>query len=387
MSDGLARLVLGPRHREVRAKWRARRGRAPGPWPGQAAPRPDGQALRPPPDPENTSNEDRAPEPSEQSPDLWAPVPEVPQEGWWPRTRRIAVLGAVGVVGLTGVASITGQVLDWTRPAPPPPASGISDIVYAGIARQAAVEFLSWDAAAPQARQESLATVSGGHPDTWNGSGQQWADTATVLSVRRGEDGRAVATVRTRVIPAAGQPVEQAAGPNQASPVPPQPAAAPGVPEPAQAARWLTVDVPLQQRGDQAVVTAPPALVGDTSGRVASPAVTSTEDSQDQAFANATEPVVTRLLQSYAASDLDYARASGAEVSGLDGAVQLDSVESWRAHPAGPDPSRRQGDATVTWSLPGGAELTSTYRIDLEKQQGRWYLAGVSAPSTPEVAS
>src|SRR5699024_4610106 len=145
------------------------------------------------------------------------------------------------------IASVTGQVVDWLRPAasaPPPPA--VSDVEYSGVARQAAVEWLSWDVSSPQARQAAVQAVTGpGVSDSWSGTGQQWADSPSVLSVRRGAGDQAVATVRTRVVPGQNGATPTHAGARQERGLPPHAAAAPGMPQQTQPARWLTVDVPL----------------------------------------------------------------------------------------------------------------------------------------------
>jgi hypothetical protein len=96
---------------------------------------------------------------------------------------------------------------------------------------------------------------------------------------------------------------------------------------------------------------------------------------------------VTTLLRAYGTGDLSYGRATGTTFTGLNNVAVLDSLTDWRVAPLreGGDGSTRVGDATVKWTLSGGAgKLQASYRVELKKQDDRWYLSAISA-ETEEV--
>lgn len=394
---------------------RANLGLTGGAWPGQAAitrsgplrppPPPWGQDQRPPeqvppgvsnpvwthasdPAP-STSPEPAAPtDESTREASEWDPVVAVDRPSRWVRARRVAVLGALGAVIAVGAVDIARTAAGLVASPAPAPAPAVTDQQLAGFATAAAVDYLSWDAAAPAQRQAALARYAapGALVDGWDGKGRLWADAPSVLDVRRDGD-RAVATVRVRVIPAAAPP----AAPGQPDARGDAGALAAAAPGPATtgtgSARWVTLALPIASDGGRPVITARPALVGSAPEAVPDRLLTASSTG-DAALARATQPAVTRLLNSYASGDLTYARASGTQFAGLDGAARLAEVQRWQvAEPSrsGTEEPLRHGRAEVTWQLTGGAgELTSDYSIDLSNQDGRWYLASV-APDTPAV--
>ena len=299
------------------------------------------------------------------------------------------MLAAVTLLVATGTLTITEQILTWTRPpvaAPGPPLVG--DLEFTGAATVAAVDYLSWDTASRAARQAAMNRASARNItiDGWDGTGKQWADSPAPIGLARVGTDRAVVTVRVRVIPFT--PVDPAgvAATPPSTDVAPNTAAAPGAAAgwTAQPARWVNLAVPLALQDGRIVVTTRPVPVG-TPPKDAHPgaAVTGTSTG-DAAFAQSTRDTVTALLRSYGTGDLGYARASGTGFSGLDKAAVLDSLGDWRVAAVADDqdPAVRVGDATVTWVFSGGAgKVTATYRVELRRQDDRWYLASISAES------
>lgn len=345
----------------------------------------------PGPPPEPSGEQGSSPEPaagdgapSESAQGPWVPVAELPRESWWAHARRVVVVAVAVLVVVAGTVSVVETVVGWLpqqRAPQPPPA--VTEVRLAGFAETVAVDYLSWSPQHHSARQSALAryaAAGSGADDGWNGDGRMLADTASTVDLTRGDAG-VIATVRVRVTPVkAAPPGAGAAGTAPASPVGGAVASAPAVlaaAGTAQPSRWLTVGVPITTATGVPRVSATPGLVGSAPDEVAGPAVPSGVG--DDAFAKATEPTITKLLRAYASGDLSYARAAGTHFAGLGGAVQFQQLERWRVRPAeAGDARHRVGDATVTWSVPGGAELTCSYRVRLEHSGGRWFLSGLT---------
>lgn len=435
MANPFLQLLLGPNHEQVQARLRDRSQRRKAnraqrraaktsgagggtsrPWGGQAGPAPQQNGLRPPPAPDGgsehmpgrhtgqpaaaagTMTAPRVDEPVDTSfatdaeaeqrntaGEPWVPVSGLPPEPWWVRIRRGLVVVVALVVTVAGIVSISSTVARWVHPpAPPAAAPASSDVQLAGFAETAATDYLSWDAADKSARQTALSRYAapGAQIDGWDGTGRQTAETASTVDLRRGPAAATIATVRVRVTPYSGGPQAGAAAPGATPGVGPTSAAAPtvtqaGTPGPS---RWMTLAVPMANTNGRLAVTAAPALVGSPPEAVQPPAVSS-ETAGDDTFARDTRATVSRLVQAYASGDLSYARASGTHFAGLSGEAQHGQLGQWRVRPLAPgaDPTHRDGDATVTWQLPSGAALTSPYRVQLQQNDGRWYLAGFTA--------
>lgn len=158
----------------------------------------------------------------------------------------------------------------------------------------------------------------------------------------------------------------------------------------AETPRWLNLAVPVAYRDGRVVVTAPPALVGSPQSSAQPPAVPDTSVDEDGTFARNTRATVTTLLRAYGSGDLTYARGPDTRFTGLNQAATVAAVTQWRVQKAGDtnnngggdgaDGTVRSGDVTVTWALSGAAgTLTCTYRVELYRDGGRWYLASIGA--------
>lgn len=303
----------------------------------------------------------------------------------------LVVVVAVGVVSIARTA-VTGISALSEEPSAAPSAPAVSDARLQGFASVVALEYLSWSGETKARRQQALAryAAAGVDIDGWSGSGRLLADSAVPMAITRASGSAAVVTLRVRVTPFSatdeqGQPEKQTSAqkngtvPNVAS-----------APDPVAAGwerlspRWLSLAVPVARRDGHLVVTATPALVGSPPGSAPHQAVMDASRA-DAATTQATRGAVTTLMRHYGSGELGYSRASGAEFSGLDGAVSLVEIVDWQMAPApaGTQSSRRVGDVTVAWELGSGAgQLTSTYRIALAGQHDKWLLADVAVALT-----
>ena len=398
-------------------------------------PRSPGRACRPPGIGGTLPGGGRAVEVTPRSGQLFDVLAVPRRESWWVRLRRAVTVVVLALVLVAGTTSIVSEVWTWVAPtASPARAASADDTDLTAVAEPFAVDYLSWSDR--ESRQTALARSAA--PDTdvdgWGGTGRQWADSPTTLGIirsneprrGRGPDGTstvsdgAVVTVRVRVIPftaekTAGTPpsvpspspgrspgdvpapkADSSRGaPNAASgPIPGEPGWAAGRP------RWVNLAVPVGLSNGRVVVTAMPALVGTPQTSAHKPAVPQDSTSEDGEFAQDTRDTVATLLRAYASGDLQYARAPGTSFRGLDNAVELADIVTWRtqtqnsADESGGEGERvRVGDVTVTWVLSGDAgTLRCTYRVELRTDGthgingdsgagGRWYLASIGVPT------
>lgn len=353
------------------------RGPAP-PLPGQAG----GPALSGPPEAD-------APAVS------WDVLARPPRESAWHRARRILALAVGAVVVVAGVVAIADRVVGWIGSSghAAPSSTVVSDSDLGGFAATVATDYLSWDPGDRERRRAALArhTTPAVPVDGWNGDGRQWADSPAVVGIARADAHRAVVTVRIRTTPYAPVNNPSSEPPASSAPPPPatgapertgDPASASGLDSPAwrpASARWLALAVPVGWVDRRLVVTQRPALVGAPIVDLpagADPGSVPLEDSASRS----TRDVVSKMLAAYATGELEFIRAAGSTVAGLNHAAELAQVSSWALLPGG-SADTRLGVATVSWRLSGGAgTLACIYLLRLREQEGRWYLAGLSVP-------
>ncbi|ALG06376.1 conjugal transfer protein [Kibdelosporangium phytohabitans] len=298
-------------------------------------------------------------------------------------------------IAVAGILAIADRVTDWITPPAPPSnaAAAVSDSDLGGFASTAATDYLSWTTEDRDRRRAVLARYAAPSlsVDGWAGDGRQWADSPAVVAITRADPTRAVVTVRVRVTPYVPERADQSSPvpPNASSSTPNGPADRGGdtasagiVQSPGWrpgSARWVAVAMPVGVVADRLAMVQRPALVGTPSVDVSTASSLGPAPVEDTA-SRSTREVVTKMLTAYATGDLEFIRASGSRLAGLGGAAELGQVTSWALHP-GEDGDSRQGMATVTWRLSGGAgSLTCAYILRLREQDGRWYLAGLSVP-------
>lgn len=96
------------------------------------------------------------------------------------------------------------------------------------------------------------------------------------------------------------------------------------------------------------------------------------------------EPELAAFFRAYADSsqaELDRFAAPGVELAGLGGAVAFDRLAGLEAAPAGP--GRARADATVVWQTADGLALSQTYRLELIRRDGDWFVADLGPPAPP----
>jgi hypothetical protein len=150
----------------------------------------------------------------------------------------------------------------------------------------------------------------------------------------------------------------------------------------------MQLGVPVYASSDGLVVSSAPAWL-PAPGRATLPSPANTgSDSATQAVLTSQLPA---FFQAYASGNqvtLGRFVAPGTTLTGLDGAVNYQSITNTSVPPGG---STRNIIATVVWSVParnpagqiikGGApaQLQMSYALTVVKQNGSWYVRDISA--------
>lgn len=281
-----------------------------------------------------------------------APSLRSPRGGWmrraavlagrlllWTAILVLAVRGGVATVGeLRSPASPTA-VAPTDEAAPPFPAAAAQ-----ALATRFAQDYLTYDAADDAGRADRLAAyglVGRGGEVGWDGRGEQTVHAAVAVDVA-------------------------VAGPTQAAVV---------VAAQVSGPRWLHLSVPVvADAAGRVGVAGSPTLVAPPPMAAVSPP---REPPADTALSRELEPVLQSFLEAYAAGradDLAYYLPVGREMSGLDGAVELDELVDLQVAEGG---TARTALATVRWrDTVTEAGLTQRYELRLVDRDGRWYVDG-----------
>jgi hypothetical protein len=222
---------------------------------------------------------------------------------------------------------------------------GFPEKEAAVFAARFAHDYLSYDSKDPNARREQLSGYINDSFDPlvgWDGSGRQVAVNSIPVDVEVHSEDLGVVTVAVNV-----------SGP-----------------------RWVYLAVPITAEGDGLVVAERPALVPapEIADAPTDNVLFGIED-PDPALAGRVQPSIESFFKAFASgkdADLAYFLPPGRTLSGLDGAVELDAIESLEVAQGG---GQREAIARVRWldPLTGGA-LTQTYRFTLVERDGRWYV-------------
>ncbi|WP_153505878.1 conjugal transfer protein [Cumulibacter manganitolerans] len=303
--------------------------------------------------------------------------------GWWTWAKRIAV----GVLLLAGfiqlVVKPVRNVLADDTPAREDTAP-VSLQAAGATATGFALDYLS-SGGTTAAGQRAAALEHWLYPGafseaadvgSWGGDAVLLADSATVQDTARvGSDAAVLAVqVRVRTFTPAGT------GTKPPAPAAPQKggsaAFSPQVPAGYSAgpAYWLRLLVPVMRSGSAVLVTAPgPVFSGDAPTPV--PVTVESDAAENEVLLGP----ATKILQAYAAGDLQYVAAPGADLAGLDGAFSVAGVSNVRVATAGKEDASRTLAADVEWTLAGTtATVTQTYGLRLRG-------AGSSAPQLEHI--
>ena len=263
---------------------------------------------------------------------------------------RVVLWAAILLVFANGIVALVKNLREPEPRYIQAAASGAADVGFpeneaAVFAARFAHDYLSYDSKDPESRREQLSEYISDSFDPlvgWDGSGRLVAVNSIPVDVEVHSEQLGVVTVAVNV-----------SGP-----------------------RWVYLAVPVGAGGDGLVVADRPALV-------AAPEVarTPTDDSlsgiedPDPALAGRVQPSIESFFKAFASgkdADLAYFLPPGRTLRGLDGAVELDAIESLEVAQGG---GEREAVARVRWldPLTGGA-LTQTYRLTLVERDGRWYV-------------
>lgn len=313
--------------------------------------------------------------------------------GAWTWAKRIAV----GMLLLAGFIQLVIKPVRnvLTRDdAPPAEAAQVSVAAAEATATGFALDYLSSAGPAGDA-QRSAALERWLYPDafgqasdvgTWTGDAVLIADAATVQSVALIGKDAAVVAVQARVrtfVPGSGGPS------SSATPPAPQetgsPAFIPQVPAGyvTGPAYWVRLVVPTMQSDARVLVAAPgPVFSADDVTPVA---VTVESDArQNERLMNP----VKKILEAYAAGDLQYVAAADSELLGMDGSLTVATISKVRVSSVDNDNGSRNVAADVEWTLAGTtATITQTYGLqlsDVDAAAPQLEHISVLKPSRPE---
>lgn len=214
-------------------------------------------------------------------------------------------------------------------------------------------DYLTWDAARPEARAEALAGYIADDMDQQLG----WANNGSQIAVL-------VLPVRTEVISDRSAVVTVAAEVT-------------GL----EAPRWVHLAVPIYTDGkDRFLVTDPPALVPAPGEADPPPGQRSATDVDIEVTEQLREPL-TAFFRAYAGSEpgeMAYVLAPGVEVGTLNGVVVFEDLAL--TVPKSSD-ERRDVVAEVRWSDPvTGSTFTQSYQVTVAlRSDGRWYIERLGA--------
>lgn len=145
---------------------------------------------------------------------------------------------------------------------------------------------------------------------------------------------------------------------------------------------WVYLAVPVWAAGSgELVVAGSPTLVSPP--RTGQPPQVGL-GGVDSRLGEDLEPELAAFFRAYADSsqaELDRFAAPGVDLAGLGGAVAFDRLAGVEAAPAGP--GRARADASVVWQTADGLALSQTYRLELIRRDGDWFIADLGPPAPP----
>jgi Conjugative transposon protein TcpC len=272
----------------------------------------------------------------------------------WPL--RVALWSALLIIAYRGITAIVFNQASAPQPGAAP-VGGATEQFPVMLAEAYAAEFgqvyLNVSPAIQAQREQQLAafvpsSVAAADPDFgWNGAGQLQLQSEQVAGIAVRDPHHAVVTLLATVN---GQLMEL------------------GVPVAASGGGVVISDEPAWLPAPQQV--SPPTAPGRGSDPVAQ-----TELRNE----------LPAFFQAYASGDsgaLDRFAVRGVSLTGLGGAVTLDSIASLQVPPGG---ATRQITVTVIWQVPGPGEsgvtkLAMSYRMSVvDLQSGKWYVNEISA--------
>ena len=293
---------------------------------------------------------------------------------WFVWVGRAVVWAVILLVGYRGVLAIfdgSGRAAPAAAPtATAPPSTGFPVTSAEAYALEFAGVYLDFSPADASARSRDLAAfgVPAADPQLgWNGSGSQHADEVQVADVSVTGTHTAVVTVLARL----------------------------------STGGLIELGVPVYAAPGGMSLSGNPALL---PGPAIAAQPTASQQTSDQATAGALRAQLPAFFEAYASGDqttLARFAASGAHISGLDGAVTFGAIDGVYV-PAGG--STRNATVTVTWQLPSGpatsknhstsrnhgvaaapAALQMTYQLTVVRQGSSWDIQSIGASTRAPV--
>jgi hypothetical protein len=261
---------------------------------------------------------------------------------------RVLLWLALGLILLRGVvAMVEGP---GAHPSSSSHVASFPTAQASAFARQYALSYLTYSAAAPGAWAASLAGFSpagSGAPadmSGWDDSGTQQAIAAESWGVTQDSPTSASVEVAALVSPKGG------------------------------AEHWVYLQVPVVTSAGGFAVAATPVFVG---GPPQAPAPSPPPFNSDEGLSNQLQGMVSAFFAAYGSSntaELSYFLAPGSAVAPLGGSLRFSSLASLAVGSS--TTTTHPGVAAVVWKDPAsGASFTQDYSLRLSEQGGRWYVA------------
>jgi hypothetical protein len=282
---------------------------------------------------------------------------------WFVWTLRVVAWLVLLLIGYRGVTAIvTGQTTSGTSAPAASRGTGFPVTLAQAYALSFGNVYLNYGPATAAQRARSLASFlpAGADPQLgYNGQGSQHLQSEQVASVSVHGAHNAIVTLLAEV--------------NN---------------------KLIELGVPIYASGGAMVVTGEPALLAPPARAVPPEASTG---SSDQTTASVLQGQLPPFFRAYASGDqatLSRFLASGAQVSGLDGAATFGSIQSVTVPFGG---STRQITVVVNWSIDSSgvgkhappvatapATVSMTYQMTVVRQGTSWYVQSIGAsPESP----
>ncbi len=212
--------------------------------------------------------------------------------------------------------------------------------------------YLNYDQATAQDRQKQLSQFLAPGVDQqlgWDGAGKSVLQSANVVSVHADDADHGVVTLLVRAN-----------------------------------GRLFELAVPIYAKDGTMAVSGRPAMLPAPPTASVPPV----NEDRDSALEAELQQPLANFFKAYAASDTaSLQRYADPPVTGLGGAVTFNQLKEIIA-PTG-DPSSRTVDVTVIWTVPATApkapasSLEQTYRLDMVKKDGYWYVRNIRGSTLP----
>lgn len=265
------------------------------------------------------------------------------------------------------------------------PTVGVDPEAARAVAGRFAVEYLTYNPAAPSAGLAALSAgmVPGGDPSQFAFAGSGWMSPELVIPSRITTVDSSLVIVAVQAKVSVGRPAQAATAPPAAtsvSPLPGHPGNDAPLPPGYQVvgSLWLDLQIPVSLVAGNTLV----AQGGPVFG--VAPGIMPAAGDEDSQATSSTKDWAATLFTAYAGvsqTGMDYLTTPGSQVTTLAGVVALTGVQSWQLRTA--VDGHRVGTGRVGWSFAPTVDLTTmqTYDVSTTSSDNRWF-ATTLAPTT-----